>query len=254
MRFFQTINLIILLFFFTISKQLLAQTAIETRFSPKANASVVLKLKYATNIQIEYWNESTVLIKSQISINEGENDSNFSLDKEEASDGTITVKSKINNISNITQQKTFIISRENGRRYWTNSSFMDMDNDLEVISGRQLEAKIIHQIYLPANINLKLETIAGNISGQAPRSACILKTAQGSIDLSFKGNENLDLLLKTYNGDIFSDLDLKPNDKTKANLEKVGGKIDWKSTFKLNQGGSQIKLAAYTGNIYLRKE
>lgn len=75
-----------------------------------------------------------------------------------------------------------------------------------------------------------------------------IRTTNGEIDVTLPESTPADLELSSWNGDIYTNFDLKRPDKD--GLKSISGK---KVNGAINSGGVGIKLKSTNGNIYLRK-
>lgn len=76
----------------------------------------------------------------------------------------------------------------------------------------------------------------------------VIRTTNGEIDVTLPGSTAANLELSSWNGDIYSNFDLRRPDKD--GLKSISGK-NIKGA--INNGGVKIKLKSTNGNIYLRK-
>lgn len=80
-------------------------------------------------------------------------------------------------------------------------------------------------------------------------SPILIRTTNGEIDVTLPSSTAANLELSSWNGDIYSNFDLKRPDKD--GLKSISGK-NVKGA--INDGGVSIKLKSTNGNIYLRKK
>ena len=85
------------------------------------------------------------------------------------------------------------------------------------------------------------------MSQQAPIS---ISSVNGELDITIPSNTKADLVLSTFSGDIFTDMDIEFDKKSKEGLSIIGGN---KIKGTLNGGGVDILLNTINDNIYLRK-
>jgi len=96
------------------------------------------------------------------------------------------------------------------------------------------------------SLNQGIEVVFDKIS---PNSPVVIRTTNGEIDVTLPENTAADLELSSWNGDIYTNFDLKRPDKD--GLKSVSGK-NIKGA--INGGGTDIKLKSTNGTIYLRKK
>lgn len=101
---------------------------------------------------------------------------------------------------------------------------------------------------LTANtLNGEIDVIFDVISQESPTS---LNTTNGAIDVSLSGNTAADISMSSWNGDMYSNFDIKSS-SNKDGMKKVSSR---KTTGTINGGGVSITLKSTNGNIYLRKK
>lgn len=115
-----------------------------------------------------------------------------------------------------------------------------------------------------ANLNggLTLKNVSGPITAYAlnesirvefdeinQNSPIVIRTTNGEIDVTLPGSTPANLHLSSWNGDIYTNFDLKRPEKD--GLKSISGK-DVQGA--INGGGVAIKLKSTNGNIYLRKK
>lgn len=80
-------------------------------------------------------------------------------------------------------------------------------------------------------------------------SPIIISTTNGEIDVTLPANTPANLELSSWNGDVYTNFDLKR--PTKDGLESISVR---NAKGAINGGGVPIKLKSTNGNIYLRKK
>lgn len=96
------------------------------------------------------------------------------------------------------------------------------------------------------SLNADVEIEFDSIDQNAP---VIISTTNGSIDVTVPGSTGADISMSTWNGDIYSNFDLKRPEKD--GMKSISSKNIKGS---INGGGVNIKLKSTNGNIYLRKK
>lgn len=100
---------------------------------------------------------------------------------------------------------------------------------------------------LTANtLNGEIEVVFDGISQKSPTT---INTTNGAIDVSLAPNTAADIDISSWNGDMYSNFDIKSD--TKEDMKKVGSR---KTQGTINGGGVNITLKSINGNIYLRKK
>ncbi len=108
------------------------------------------------------------------------------------------------------------------------------------------------------SLNDDLEVILIKITPGKPMS---FSTMNGDVDVTLPANTSANIKMRSTNGDIFSDFDIKitpsPAKRLVENNRKQGGK--YQITFDeyligtLNGGGQELTFKTFQGDIYIRK-
>ncbi|MEM1258687.1 MAG: DUF4097 family beta strand repeat-containing protein [Bacteroidota bacterium] len=98
-----------------------------------------------------------------------------------------------------------------------------------------------------SSLNGEIDVIFDTISQDSPTS---LNTTNGAIDVSLSGNTSADISMSSWNGDMYSNFDIKSS-SDKDGLKKVSSR---RTNGTINGGGVSITLKSTNGNIYLRKK
>ncbi len=121
-----------------------------------------------------------------------------------------------------------------------------------------------------ANGDITLENIAGSavlssVYGKIsavfrevnPDSPMMFTSFEGDIKITFPGSINANLKLKSENGEILSDFDIKPLQRQAVvkNIEdtQIYSLEDW-IVGSINAGGPEYIIRTYNGNVYIRKK
>ncbi len=223
-------------------------------FDYDQSKELFLNLKYANNIQVKTWSQSKVQVIAWVEINGGKDNDKFALSNNKSS-SNFEIISRIKDLSKITQ--TIIV--KNGKQNMNYShggitTYKDDDGSYYV-NGNFLLASIRYEVRVPTNTQqLKVKTISGNIEMQHPKNCKLnLKSINGFIDVSIASGQKANLDMRSYSGDVYSDLpiEVKQPSKLGKSYRKIGGQARLKG--KLNGGGTELRLKSFQGNIYLRK-
>ena len=86
-----------------------------------------------------------------------------------------------------------------------------------------------------------------------PKAASAFKSVNGDIDMTFQRGLSADLLMKTFNGGLFTDFDVTRLPMAVAVAERRNGMSVYRGSrftgFRAGQGGPEIKLDAFNGDI-----
>lgn len=95
-------------------------------------------------------------------------------------------------------------------------------------------------------LNGEITVEFGTVKQNSPIS---IYSTNGAVDVTLPGNTPADLSLSSVNGEIYTNFDLKREEKN--GLKSISGR---KVNAAINNGGVNISLRSTNGNIYLRKQ
>jgi hypothetical protein len=140
-----------------------------------------------------------------------------------------------------------------------NISVTDVDGELDInnVNG-EVVLKNVSGSAVAHALNGKVLVTFNRISAQKPMA---FSSMNGAIDVTFPADLKANVSLRTDNGEVFSDFDVKlqanaPQQTVQDNRDKGGKyqvKIDKTVRGTINGGGQEIQFKNFNGNIYLRK-
>ena len=101
-------------------------------------------------------------------------------------------------------------------------------------------------------------TVNGAVSAEFadnPKAASEFKSVNGDLDVAFQRGLSADLLMKTFNGGLFTDFDVAPLALPVAAADRRNGMSVYRGSrsrftaYRVGQGGPEIKLDAFNGDI-----
>ncbi|WP_018476224.1 DUF4097 family beta strand repeat-containing protein [Pontibacter roseus] len=210
---------------------------VEKTLEVPANKKVVLQLKFGDNIKITAWDKKEASIKVTYQINSGKLNDALQL-KFESDNNSARV------LVDLDQELT-----KKGQAAdcpGSNQSINISDND----GTRNFTcADINYEIFVPANADLTVETINGNIELRGLTGPVSAKSISGFVDMNWSANKGAAVALKTITGEVYSDLDIdlagKKQEAPMVGYELIGN---------VGGGGSAIKLESISNDIYLRRK
>jgi len=199
------------------------QETFEKEVALKNGQAVKLELKFADDINIKTWNKQQLYIKATVKHNFKEKLDYQLLEFNENNEVEIEEK-----IKNLEKKKNINIGGK--------------DKDRNCI-----ELDIDYEVYLPANVELVINSISGNIDVKNMNNSLTLETISGFVDVAVDPTKKYDLKCSTISGSIYSDLKFDSDGNIKADI--VGSKLNTS----LNGGGKKLKLKTISGDLYIRK-
>lgn len=183
-----------------------------------------LEFAFASNITFETWDRQEVLVEVTVEINGGEDNDIFELSTE-------TTESSI--YFEMDEDMWKKISKDK-KRNWNNCSYT---------------SEINYQVFLPAGLKVKANTISGDYEFSYFGEEMDLKTISGAIDITVPREYSLDFNAKTISGEVYSDLEIEYPEGKEGLRQIVGQNFRGR----INQGGQLSDFETISGNIYLRK-
>ncbi len=142
-----------------------------------------------------------------------------------------------------------------------NSGHIEVENmegeiELNNVNG-SIKAINISGSVVANTTNGKVEVFFDRITSDKPMS---FVSFNGRVDVTFPGNIKANVKMKSEQGEVYSDFDIKLEDKPRLIREdtrKRGGKIKVKIESSIygtiNGGGPEYHFSTYNGSIYIRK-
>ncbi|MEN8119385.1 MAG: DUF4097 family beta strand repeat-containing protein [Bacteroidota bacterium] len=196
------------------------QETFEKEVNLKSNQAVNLELKFAENINIKTWDKQKLYVKVVVEHNFKEKLDFQLLEHNEIS--KLEIEEKIKNLE----------KRKN----------INIGSDHDCI-----KLEINYDVYLPANVELSINSISGNLNVKNMKNKLNLETISGFVDVNLDPKGNYDLKCSTISGEIYSDLKFDKNINPKQDI--VGSKLNTS----LNGGGKSIRLKSISGDLFIRK-
>ncbi len=210
-------TLLVLLGIFTFLFSI-GQTRVTEEIVVNNQKTLDLDFAFADEIEISVWEKDQVFVEVEVTINDGEDDDLFALEKR-TSESVIYFR----------MDKDRFESKE-----YRKKNCWDMD--------------INYKVYLPRSLRIRAETISGNYTLRYYGQELDFKTISGDVDLTIPRDGNVEFKVKTISGEVYSDLDIR-FPEGKAGLRQVVG-MNVKGM--INEGGNLLDLETISGNIFLR--
>ena len=212
-------NLFLFTFLICMTFTVPAQKIIEDRQPVSGQRTLDLDFPFANDILIEAWDKSEVYVKATVNINDNEDNDLF-----EIKSGTSERRIYMEMDESVWESR----SKKSRKNCWNSD--------------------IVINVYLPKSLEIDAETISGNYELAYYGKPFFFKTISGDLDLSVNKDENLDIMVKTVTGEVYTDLDLS-YPEGKDGLRQIVG-MDLKG--RLNQGGEILEMETVSGNVFLR--
>ena len=226
-----------------------AQTAINERIPVKAGQTIRMDFDYPELISVTSWDGNEVLIQGSVSINGGENDDAFVIEKSVGGD-IISINAHIRDLKKLPQrvivyrdgQKMMFRDKaelqkyqaEHGRGYNSMSWGPEIDIQLEV--------------RVPRDMATEIRSVYGMVEVKNFRGPLSVDATYGGVDASLAEKTVGQLTAETNFGNIYTDLDIKfSSDEVRTR--------DFHTIVSARPGsGPKYNFESKYGNVYLRKE
>ncbi len=212
-------NLTLYLLFICATYIVSAQKVVEDRQSVTGQQTLKLDFPFADEILIETWDKAEVMVEATVNINDNEDNDLFEIR------------------SSTTERRIYM---EMDERVWESQSKKRRKNCWN--------SDIVIKVFLPRSLEIDAETISGNYELAYYGKPFFFKTISGDLDLSVDKGENLDFMVKTVTGEVYTDLDLSYPRGKDGLRQIVGMNLEGR----LNQGGEVLELETISGNVFLR--
>jgi DUF4097 and DUF4098 domain-containing protein YvlB len=223
--------------------QMQAQETInqEKTWAYSKNKSIKMNLKFGGSIIVKSWNKNEVKLKTILKTNDKENEKYHVMDVDDSND----------ELSIVT---TYKFEKEKKYNQWdcgcNNNCFcLKVDYEVYVPADANLEVKTISGNIEVTGLKGKLraKTISGNIEVTGLKGKLRAKTISGFVDATIPQNLKANIKCKSVTGEIYSDVD---GVELTENSNEYSKKVDTA----LNGGGKTFSLSSVSGDIYLRKK
>lgn len=224
------------------------QSKISKTYPVTDRQKINFKFDYPKIIHISSWDKKEVSVEATVKINDGHNDSAFTLNQTSA-DGVISISNKID-MDQIPESYYAVLD---GVKTHFNSkaeldSYIDQHtgNNKRLSSYQQRDIQVTVEIKVPADAITNLRSVYGLVELAQVRGPITIEATYGGIDASLNKENIGQIKLTNRYGKIYSDLDLKPTTQTEQSF--------YTSITASPGKGPSYDISSSYGNIYLRNE
>jgi hypothetical protein len=220
-----------------LSSWLFAQEDVVDISLPLRNGQkVILNLRFADKIEVKTWDKKELFLRANVLINDGlMNDaykvdtvmSDYAIEIATGFEEDIIKNSGFNNCDGKNRSQ-YNFDRRRGNR------------------GYNICHTINYTVFLPAETDLTMETISGDITIANMKSEVEAKSVSGVVDCVIGKNQKADILLESVTGRAYTE----PAMFTRADGLQV--LLSRKVSGQLNGGGKYVHLESVSGNVSLR--
>lgn len=209
---------------------------IEKTFDADRNERVELNLKFGETIVVKGWDREEVSFRATAVINSGKLNDALLVNYYDDQGG---IRIDVDYDEEIIKEGKRTDCPDRGFSTYTRNNGQ----------GYVVCSRIVYEIMVPRESNLRLETISADIELNALAGPINAKSISGFVDLSWPRQQGADLSLKTVSGEAYSDLDNLRflNRREKAPL------VGYELRGTIGDGGKRVRLESVSGDLFLRK-
>jgi hypothetical protein len=232
---------------------LFGQRNVTRSIETSAGQQVTMTFAHPEQISIEVWDQQTIEIAANVSINMGENDDAFQINVDNSGD-ILDISTEIAGKEELPER---IVIRHGGQDHyfktgdWSHPDVQAFLNE----HGRENIQWMSHgpvmdiavKIFVPGNIDLNITSKFGLIEMKGVTRSLTINSKHGGLDLAVPQSTGYDFRIDCDWGEVYTNLNLEvaPTEHGKAlKAEKIEAK--------LNGGGKPVHLISEHGNVYLR--
>ena len=216
-----------------LSTRLFAQEeVVEISLPIKTGQKAILNLRFAEKIEVKTWDKKELFIRATVYINNG-------------------WLNEAHTIDTLLSVDAIEIATDFDKDIIKNSRFSDCDgkNRTQYRRGDQsynLCHTVNYTVFLPAETDLDIETISGNIVIANMKSEVEGKSVSGVVDFIIAKDQKADVLLQSVTGRAYTEPAMFT---THDGLQSL---LSRKISGQLNGGGKNVHLESVSGNVRLR--
>ena len=220
-----------------LSTRLFAQEdTVDISLPLKTGQKAILNLRFADKIEVKTWDKKELFIRAYVQINGG-------------------LLNEAHKIDTVISDNALEISTDFDEDIIKVSGFRDCDGKNRSqynFANRRGDRSynichtINYTIFLPAETDLEIETISGDIAIANMKSEVEAKSVSGVVDFIIARNQKADILLKSVSGRAYTE----PAMVTRQDGLQV--LLTRKISGQLNGGGKYVHLESVSGDVSLR--
>ena len=230
---------------FTSSAWAQMEKTAENSWALPASKEVSMNLKFASDIQVTTHSSNTVKLKTYLKVS---NEELFKVHTMTATEGS---ELRVNTDYDFEDRKDYEDQCWNCNDDWDRNCFcVQVRYELMVPANTELNLETISGDIKLSGLtgNLNIKTISGDVETQLANMSgrIYLKSISGAVDVALKTNQRADLRFKSVTGEIYTDFDDVTLDENSSSFSK-------RLNTSLNGGGSLLELETVSGDIFFRK-
>ncbi|MDB5236120.1 MAG: hypothetical protein JWR44_3113 [Hymenobacter sp.] len=228
-----------------------AQKTVEKSATLASGQRLYLNLRQASNIHVHAGSGNKVTLKVSVSINQNKLNDALLLTSEQTGE-ELKFSSEFDKemLRNAAPSDCPNGGSYYGDTYISNSKKGGKSevHDRDGRSINQVCAVIDYDITVPANANLRVSTLSGNIDIVGLTGPIEAKSLSGFVDVAWPAAQGAELALKTITGEVYTDQDIAFTNQREKNPI-----VGYQLRGTLKGSGPLVKLESISNDVYFRK-
>jgi hypothetical protein len=225
----------------------MAQTRVSKSIPVKAGQTLNMRFEYP-ELKVVSWDKNEISIEADVNINGGESDDAFELKIEDLGN-SISIRDEIKDLKKLPQRVTVNIDGQKmtfrNKAEWNKYREEHGSVSKWVNTGVDMDIEIV--IKVPRNMDTRIVSVYGIVEVRDFAAPLSVEATYGGVDVSFSEANMGELVAETNYGNIYSNLDFKPDQKNSKEEDfhlYLAGTLG---------NGPRCRLESQYGNVYLRK-
>lgn len=228
-----------------------AQTKIEKTIPVQAGSKLKMIFDYPEIIRLHTWDKDHVVIRGEVSINNGANDDSFEIDVQRH-ESEIRVESLLKDEANIPH---YIVIHKGEMDYYFKAQsssdpevqkFLSESNGQYTYMSEGILREIKLEIFVPANTATEVDAKYGIVEVTDFHAPLRIDAKYGAVDVTLAPQTAGELSVRTKFGEILTNLDVMFNSQHDSDNR-------WTAINATLGQGSRYELETKYGKVYLRK-
>lgn len=224
-----------------------AQTKISRSIPVKSGQTLNMRFEYPV-VKVTGWDKNEISIEGEVSINGGESDDAFGLNISDLG-SSISVRDEIRDLKKLPQRVTVMVDGQ--KMTFRNKAEWNKYREEHGVASKWMNTGVDIGIELiikvPKNMDTRIHSVYGLVEVRDFAAPLTVEATYGGVDVAFSEASLGELVAETNYGNIYSNLDFKPDQKNSREED-----FHMYVTAILGKG-PRCKLESQYGNVYLRK-
>ncbi len=221
---------------------LLAQRIVNETYAWQPGKKVNLNLGIADSIRVEAWNRNEISLEAVVTINNNKLNEALVFDVENQA-GELRLKASFNEV--LLGRADTIDCPQNSNNMQVFTKAKQGYKSVNIVCS-----SISYRLRMPAQAELQLKSINGNITIVGLTGPIEAKSVSGFVDMSWPANQEAAFSLRSINGEVYSDLPIEIKENKKNVAHPVGHQLKGALA---SGNGPLIRLESISNDVYLRK-